>query len=159
MSFLVSLACFIETSAQHQHTSTNISFITPHSSHLTPRLPTTHYAPCALDLQTSNLRHKISHLTHHNSHFSLYASHLLLVISTLYIPCQTESFVCSWGVMLTMLPDFGKLQERSSVREMARNKLTHVMFLIQQCYIVCAFHRRSMPSSLHHLDVACLLQC
>ncbi len=49
--------------------------------------------------------------------------------------------------MVTMLPDCGKLQERLFAWEMARNKLTDVMLLVQHSYTVCSFFRWAMPCS------------
>ena len=61
---------------------------------------------------------------------------------------QGFSFVCCDTV--TRPFDYAKPQERLLAWEMVRNKLTHVMLLVQHSYTVCVFYRRAMPSSSPH---------
>ena len=77
----------------------------------------------------------------------VFPSHKKIALNKLFgdVPHQGVLFV--WGDMVTTLPDCGKLQERLFAWEMARNKLTHVMLLVQHSYTVCALYRRAMPSS------------
>ena len=132
------------------HLTSHASFLTPHTSHLTPR--SSNHTPRTSCFRPPNLLSETSDVAPHTSQPTFHASRLTPLI--LHINPHTsfvrQRVLFAWGDMVTMLPDSGKLQERLFAWEMARNKLTHVMFLIQHSYTVCAFYRRAMPSSPQH---------
>ena len=84
---------FLTPHTSHLTSHASFLYLTPHTSHLTPPPRTTLRAPHTSDLQSFHLRPQMPHLTYHNPHLTSDALHLSLAYETSHILCHAGNFV------------------------------------------------------------------